>query len=66
MFPLGLLHVYLSSFAANAVVAPIQDYGCYLDADAVAGAVSCREMEWALREVLTLAAQCQRYRDKER
>lgn len=61
-----VLCVYLSAFAAIAIGSPFQDYGCYLDADAVAGAVSCREMGWALREALTLAAHCQSYRDKER
>ncbi|CAB1101944.1 unnamed protein product [Ectocarpus sp. CCAP 1310/34] len=44
----------------------IQDYGAYLEADAVAAAASCREMEWALDEVLRLAEQCEDYKSKER
>lgn len=43
-----------------------QDYGAYLEADAVAAAASCREMEWALREALDLAEQCGNYRTRER
>lgn len=43
-----------------------QDYGAYLDADALAAAASCREMEWALEEVLRLAQQCGDYKSKER
>ncbi|CAM9702470.1 unnamed protein product, partial [Ectocarpus fasciculatus] len=44
----------------------IQDYGAYLEADALAAAASCREMEWALDEVLHLAEQCEDYKSKER
>ncbi|CAM9352115.1 unnamed protein product [Scytosiphon promiscuus] len=44
----------------------IQDYGAYLEADALAAAASCREMEWALQEVLDLAQQCGDYKLKER
>lgn len=43
-----------------------QDYGAYLEVDAVAAAASCREMEWALHEVLHLAEQCGEYRSRER
>ena len=43
-----------------------QDYGAYLEADAVAAAASCREMEWALQEILCLAAQCADYKANER
>eukprot|EP00903_Cladosiphon_okamuranus_P019892 g18284.t1 len=44
----------------------IQDYGAYLEADAIAAAASCREMEWALQEVLHLAEQCGDYKSNER
>lgn len=43
-----------------------QDYGAYLEADAVAAAASCREMDWALQEVLRLAEQCDHYKSDER
>ena len=44
----------------------LQDYGAYLEADAVAAAASCREMEWALHEILGLATQCADYKANER
>lgn len=44
----------------------MQDYGAYLEADAIAAAASCREMEWALQEVLQLAEQCSDYKSNER
>jgi len=43
-----------------------QDYGAYLEADALAAAASCREMEWALQEVFRLAEQCSDYNSQER
>lgn len=44
----------------------MQDYGAYLEADAIAAAASCREMEWALQEVFRLAEQCSDYKSNER
>lgn len=44
----------------------VQDYGAYLEADAIAAAASCREMEWALQEVFRLAEQCSDYKSNER
>lgn len=44
----------------------VQDYGAYLEADAIAAAASCREMEWALQEAFRLAEQCSDYKLNER
>lgn len=43
-----------------------QEYGCYLDADAIAAAASCREMAEALHNILRLAEKCENYKVKER
>lgn len=43
-----------------------QEYGCYLDADAIAAATSCREMAEALHNILRLAEKCESYKVKER
>lgn len=44
----------------------LQKYGAYLEADAVAAAASCREMELALHQVLHLAEHCGDYKANER
>ena len=44
----------------------MQDYGAYLEADAIAAAASCRELEWALQEAFRLAEQCSDYKSNER
>lgn len=72
MFGLPHVSVFLYRVSLTSLVilyhtaSGVQDYGAYLEADALAAAASCREMEWALQEVLDLAQHCGDYKSKER